>query len=136
MTAKWIDTGVNWLLPYVSLVTNDKDYKRICKSKGLNTNGEQWLRETAEALTHTFTNIAGRGQCICLVCIRPNKKDTIAAIAGLLAHEAYHVVNSRLEQMSEHSPGQEVMAYLIQFVTYRLIEDYMRQVHPGRKETF
>lgn len=136
MKAKWIDTGVNWLLPYISLVTNNEDFEAICKRKKLNRSEGVWLREGAEAITHTFINIAGQSQCICLVCIRPDKKETIAAVVGLLAHEAYHVVNSRLEQLGEHSPGQEVMAYLIQFVTYRLVNDYIRQVHPGRKETF
>lgn len=61
------------------------------------------------------------GEIICFVLLEAELRDP-DQLAALMAHEAVHAAEFVLEHFGEDEPGEEERAYLVQNVTYALLE--------------
>lgn len=112
------------LFPFVfGLCLNEEQYVREMKSLHVD-NHEQWGSVSQHACVHTFINEYSK-QEIALVCINLDRivQDEIdeITVVGICAHEAVHVFNVFIEFIKEKSPGEELQAYFIQWVTCILL---------------
>ena len=74
--------------------------------------------ESAYAQTNGF----GSGyDLICFVLLEAEVRDA-DQLAALMAHEAVHVSQIILDHFGEDEPGEETRAYLVQNVTYALLD--------------
>lgn len=87
-----------------------------------------WLRPGFNGCVHHF--ITGRGEAANVVCIGPTEGRDPIEVAGLLVHEAVHVVQNIVADMGERAPGDEFMAYVTQNVAMRLMDSYRKQTAP------
>jgi hypothetical protein len=84
-----------------------------------------WITPEKGAATHRFLN--ENGHRISLVCVDWKVKRTVTQIAGLVAHEATHVLQDTILQMGEEKPGDEFSAYLVQYITQQGLLYFMRK---------
>ena len=71
---------------------------------------------------HAQTNGFGSGEDLaCFVLLEAEVRDA-DQLAALMAHEAVHVAQIVLDHFGEDEPGEETRAYLVQNVTYALLE--------------
>ena len=71
---------------------------------------------------HAQTNGLDDGHdLVCLVLLEAEVRDA-DQLASLMAHEAVHVSQMILDHVGEDEPGEETRAYLVQGVTYALLE--------------
>lgn len=122
MKAKWLDR-IAMLLPYLSLCTTEKQYLKAVKHLAIKS-PSPWLSSNHGASMHTFTT---HEKITCIVCIKIDKKRPFAVTAGMLAHEAVHVMQELFESIGEKQPGHETEAYAVENCTRVLIEEYERQ---------
>lgn len=114
---RYFNTGP---LPFFfGMATSEKEFDRGCKRLGV---GKIDFSEK-DACTHSFQNTK-TGGLTCIVCIdgKGVKKHSRSQVAALLAHEATHVWQLVCEHMVEPSPGKEIEAYSIQWMTQLMIE--------------
>jgi hypothetical protein len=63
---------------------------------------------------------------VCLVTFGKEVKEYEPLnVMGVVTHEVTHVLQALWEDMGEESPGMEVQAYLQQFITIQLFQDYL-----------
>lgn len=67
----------------------------------------------ANATTHFLEK---DGVLTAVITMQNPKSRSIEQVAGLLAHEATHVVQEVWEQFGERQPGKEAEAYLVQHI--------------------
>ena len=71
---------------------------------------------------HAQTNGFDSGEdLVCFVLLEADVRDA-DQLAALMAHEAVHVSQIILDHVGEDEPGEETRAYLVQGVTYALLE--------------
>lgn len=71
---------------------------------------------------HAQTNGFDSGEdLVCFVLLEAEVRDQ-DQLASLMAHEAVHVSEIVLEHFGEDKPGEETRAYLVQNVTYALLD--------------
>lgn len=126
MSFKWRDRRMAQPGPYLTLVTNEADYLKAlkqCKAKPIH----DWIKTPqADATAHHLNHPDGN-RCT-IVAINITKEQTGVEIAGLLVHEAVHVVQDYFAYHGEHTPGIEQQAYAIQAVSQELMDEYARQL--------
>lgn len=126
MTFKWLDRRTAAPGPYLTLVRSDADYLRALRTLGVKS-ANDWIKTShADATAHYLDNKDGQ-RCV-IVAIRVTEKRTPIEIAGLLVHEAVHVVQDYFAWIGEHTPGSEQQAYAIQAVSQELMAEYARQI--------
>lgn len=76
------------------------------------------------ASVHTLTDNAGG--LVCLVTF-VDTGQTAGELAGIFAHEAFHVWRALCREIGEDNPGDEITAYAVQNITERLWDDLARQ---------
>lgn len=74
--------------------------------------------ESAHAQTNGFDS---GGVLICFVLLEAEVREA-DQLAALMAHEAVHVAQIILDRFGEDEPGEETRAYLVQGVTYALLD--------------
>ena len=74
--------------------------------------------ENAHAQTNGFDSGV---DLVCFVLLEADVRDA-DQLAALMAHEAVHVSEIVLDHFGEEEPGEETRAYLVQNVTYALLE--------------
>ena len=71
---------------------------------------------------HAQTNGFDSGDdLVCFVLLEAEVRDA-DQLAALMAHEAVHVSQIVLDHFGEDEPGEETRAYLVQDVTYALLD--------------
>lgn len=71
---------------------------------------------------HAQTNGFDSGDdLVCFVLLESEVRDG-DQLAALMAHEAVHVSQIVLDHFGEDEPGEETRAYLVQSVTYELLD--------------
>jgi hypothetical protein len=84
---------------------------------------DDWIKTPhADATAHHLFN--GKGDAVCIVCIRVKSTSTAIEIAGLLVHEATHAWQHYCERIGERHPGREQEAYGIQAIAQELMQAY------------
>ena len=74
--------------------------------------------ENAHAQTNGFDS---GDDLVCFVLLEAEVRDA-DQLAALMAHEAVHAAQIVLDHFGEDEPGEETRAYLVQSVTYALLE--------------
>ena len=74
--------------------------------------------ENAHAQTNGFDSGV---DLVCFVLLEADVRDA-DQLAALMAHEAVHVSQIVLDHFGEDEPGEETRAYLVQNVTYALLD--------------
>ena len=74
--------------------------------------------ENAHAQTNGFD---GGEDLVCFVLLEAEVREA-DQLAALMAHEAVHVAQIVLDHFGEDEPGEETRAYLVQGVTYALLD--------------
>lgn len=74
--------------------------------------------ENAHAQTNGFES---GDDLVCFVLLEAEVRDA-DQLAALMAHEAVHVSHIVLDHFGEDEPGEETRAYLVQNVTYALLD--------------
>lgn len=71
---------------------------------------------------HAQTNGFDSGEdLVCFVLLEADVREA-DQLAALMAHESVHVVQIILDHFGENEPGEETRAYLVQGVTYALLD--------------
>lgn len=125
MGFKWLDRRTAAPGPYLTLVRSEADYLKAikhCKAKPIH----DWIKTPQADATAHFLDHPDGGRCV-IVAIRVTGQSAIE-IAGLLVHEAVHIVQDYFARIGEHSPASEQQAYAIQGVAQELMAEYARQI--------
>lgn len=120
----WCNT-LRWFPgPYFTLCCNERQFQRVLAHLHYKNGDVAFVNNDANATTHTFTR---NGQSTCVVCLGPEaRKRTAAEVAGLIAHEAMHVLDEIWLAAGEKQPASEQKAYAIQHVVTELTRLYGR----------
>jgi len=122
MTVKWIDRAI-LTCDYVALCTSEKDFQRELRRLNIPTQQwSSWLSEGALATTHHL--VSTKGARASIVCMPMHNDLDGVEIAGLLVHEATHVLQEYFEYVGEDQPGKETQAYALQAISVRLMQAY------------
>ena len=92
----------------VRLTHSRKAYLRVLRRHDAMPDDIEALLEGSEALTNSF-DVPGVGLCN-VVYMRPDLGRDAAEDAGLLAHEATHVMQAYMDCIAEREPGDEMQA--------------------------
>lgn len=131
MKTKWLDRYGSIALPHICLCLTLEEYKRAIAPMGQYLSADQEWCEFGGARMHMFEN--ADGQQVCVVCIYPEAIARPAQIAGMLVHEAVHVVQYYMKGIGEKQPSDEFQAYTTQWVSQILIEEYARRIQENTK---
>ncbi len=123
-----------WLNPtlltcdHIGICFNEGDFHReLRRMKVPPSQWSSWLTEGALATTHHLTS--EKGSRASIVCI-PIRTDMDGVnIAGILMHEAMHVLQDYLEYIGEQAVGRETQAYAVQAISVRLMEAYRDELY-------
>ncbi len=108
----------------VRLMHSRKAYLKALRRFGAGADEVAEMLGWAEATTSTFT-VEGVGLCH-IVYMRPDLERSAAEDAGLIAHEATHVMQEYMAGIGEREPSDEFEAYVTQAVTTRLVGEHYR----------
>jgi hypothetical protein len=78
----------------------------------------------ADATVHHFEN--PKTLPVSLVCVDGSVKRSMASFAGLIAHEAVHVLQEVKRAMRETEPGAEWEAYTVQFILIEILHAWKK----------
>lgn len=121
-TITWLEMGA---IPInVGFTTSQRAFAKECRSFGVD-NSHEFLSGTGEASTHTFSDHDDNRNFQIVVTIH-KKKRTILDLVWLLAHEATHVWQGIRERLGEKTPGHEMEAYTVAWLTKCFVEEYLK----------
>lgn len=124
MKLRWLERN-SLVLPYMLLCLTEKEF--LAANKHLKVKETPiWTKSNHCATTHTYER-DDKITCIVCMCKENSKKYSLHSVIGLLAHEATHIWQAFCESIGEHAPSKEFEAYCIQFITQRLVEEYLHQ---------
>lgn len=102
------------------LVVSKKDAKKVIKKYKLDA-GDLPADIGSDAYAYHDPNTS-------IVVVRLIAEDlSLVEVMGLIVHEATHVKQYIMEQISEHNPSDEFEAYIMQEITKNLIQDYFKK---------
>lgn len=102
------------------LVVSKKDAKKVIKKYKLDA-GALPADIGSDAYAYHDPNTR-------IVVVRLIAEDlSLVEVMGLIVHEATHVKQYIMEQISEHNPSDEFEAYTMQEITKNLIQDYFKK---------
>jgi hypothetical protein len=122
---------MTWLDPtlirgdFLCLCTTEAEFVKELKRTKVPTPWPKWIDDDALAMTHFI--VTAKGNRASFVCLGNKKLDGIA-VAGLLVHEAVHVVQEYFRYIGEESPSIEFQAYSIQKVSTVLLHSYLEKL--------
>lgn len=127
MTIRWIDRTL-LTCDYVALCVSEKDFQReLRRLKIVPHQWSSWLSEGALATTHHL--ISDKGTRTSIVCTPIRTDWEGVEVAGLLVHEAMHVLQEYFEYIGETQPGRETQAYTLQALSVRLMQAYRDELY-------
>lgn len=111
--------------PYITLCITEAEYHRACRHFALpKEQWGPWVNAGSSATTHLLQ----RGHDIAsVVCLGPHEDVEPIMLAGLLVHEAVHIVEQLFRHMDEKTPGEETRAYLTQSISQQLMWMYVER---------
>ena len=111
--------------PHLALVTNQKEFDRLCKLNGLECD-EPYVRQGWQACTHSWRR-PKYGDVMCLVGIDMDMAAEMEPIdvAALIVHESVHVWQEARDMIGGE-PGRELEAYAIQNISSELMKAYLK----------
>ena len=115
--------------PYLALCLTEREFHTALRHLKLPKPYPVFVSRGAEATTHFLES--GR-HTAALVCVRVPDGITRAELCGLLVHEAVHVWQGFKRDIGETSPGDEVEAYVIQYIVQELITQHDKRT--GKKK--
>lgn len=126
MKTNWLDRRIAAPGPYLTLCTTEAEYKQALKECGVPALAP-WIKTAhADASCHYLDR--KDGNAVCVICIRVTPERNAVEIAGLLVHEAVHVVQDYFQRIGECAPAVEQQAYAIQAVSQELMAAYSEKV--------
>lgn len=126
MKVKWLD---NTLIvgPFLCLIKTKEELISLYERGDLDIPDPLPFDFSSEmACTLTFDQNNGE-QPIAAVCVGDFSKHNNSEIAGLIAHEASHVIDAYFEYIGEKTPSSEFKAYSIQTTVEKLMKDLKRK---------
>lgn len=115
---------------FLCLCTTEAEFVKELRRTKVPTPWPKWIDDDALAMTHYV--VTAKGNRASFVCIADKKLDGIPT-AGLLVHEAVHVVQEYFRYIGEESPSIEFQAYAIQEVSNHLMYAYRDKQLKKRK---
>ncbi|PJC14744.1 MAG: hypothetical protein CO066_05555 [Comamonadaceae bacterium CG_4_9_14_0_8_um_filter_60_18] len=122
---------VNWcdrtmlLGPYYCLVTTHEQFKQELKRLGIAKRDWPDYRPQQDATCYPLENQDGKSAFI--VAIRNWQGRNPVEVAGLLVHEATHVMQHTMRIIGENEPSSEFEAYMMQNISANLMQAFVEQ---------
>lgn len=111
--------------PYYTLCLAEDAFRKEAKRLKWADPG-RWIRtDMADATTHHA--VSADGSPCSIVCVRDAAGRDPIVVAGLLVHEAVHIWQRWCSDHGEDSPGDEVEAYAVQWISQQLMWEFVRQ---------
>lgn len=111
------------ILPEMEIaLTHSKKKARKAIRKAMGREQVDAFEESSGDACTTFITDAETGDRRYLIWMTNTLEFSAAQDAALLCHEAVHVVSDYLQSIGEDEPGDELVAYAVQFVAQNLIE--------------
>jgi hypothetical protein len=125
---KWLNQIPGHPLPYYTFIADEREYLALMKRMGV-AKPYRWINEGAHGTTH-YHMYKKLGD-IAVVCIDRAwiRTAPLYVLAGLIAHEAWHVWEKYMEMIDERKPSSEFSAYGME----RIVEELMREAVRFRK---
>lgn len=118
---KWLSESIGFVPAKFTLITNSNDFQKFQDKIGVKPEHRQgFLVGDLLAATYYFHRCESPGV---VVAIGMKRGRSINSYHGLLAHESVHVWKDVLRIVNESSPGEEIEAYAIQYITQQLFDE-------------
>ncbi len=112
--------NLGFLPTYVGYCPNKKSWKKEMERLG--------IKDEPYPETHgRCTRFIKDSDHTVIICINPREETTEVQVVGLIAHEASHAVDYICEDIGEVSPSSEFKAYLTQFITQNVYENWKNE---------
>lgn len=98
---------------FVGFTMSKKAYLKEMKRLEI-VNPSPFLSDNSNATCHHFVGKTGR---VSVIAMKRPTGVNVGQVAGLIAHEAVHVVQRLWDEIGETDPGHEAEAYLVQTIT-------------------
>lgn len=119
--AKWLSEAIPFVPAKFTLITNSKDFQKFQTKIGVKPENRMgFLVGDLLAATYFFHKADDPGVVVAMGIRKGRSLNTYHAV---LAHEAVHVWQDILEQVSETNPGDEISAYAIQYICQELFSE-------------
>lgn len=129
-TARWCDRKLCVLPFYLCIVFSEEAYYQEMESAEVHRKHHgAWIGEGSHGTCSFERN--KYGNLICIVSFDINPERTPIQIAGLMVHEACHVVDRYFREIGESRPDEEHRAYSTQWIAQEMMEQYVQQQHPS-----
>lgn len=125
---RWCDRNL-CVLPFHLCVVFSEDayYEEMEAAKVHRKHHGAWKGENCSGTTTFEKN--ENGNLICIVAFDISPERTPIQIAGLIVHEACHVVDRYFREIGESRPDEEHRAYSTQWIAQEIMEQYVQQQH-------
>lgn len=118
---------------FIGLCFDEKVFHREMKRLGIEDPGGFLAHEHAAATLHHFTG--KEGQVVYLMSVGPIKGKSKEMVAGLIAHEAMHVIQGmQVDFAGGKTLGGEAEAYLIQMIVQEALQTLWKSSKVRRME--
>jgi hypothetical protein len=127
--SRWLSRDLGATAPYYKLCVTEDDFVRVAKrfTKRPKDALPPWVTPGCNATVHRFYT---EGDMFCVVCVDSEQVNGHYEMAGVMAHEAWHVVENYFDSIGEDEPASEQTAYAIGRVAAELTVSYLEQVSP------
>ena len=120
---EWLNRSVVVPNVYYALCVDKKTFYKELKNRKIE-HKQKFISFGKGATVHIFED--NKDNTICIVCINPTKSPGIKEYA-LLVHEAMHIWEEVMKDLSEKFPSSEFAAYTIQTISHSLMKSYKKQ---------
>ena len=121
MKVKWLSRNLAAPGPHLTLCTTENQFAQALKDLGT-AKDVPWISPGANATCHIIDRVGGDQACVVCMHVLPERKPI--EVAGLLVHEAVHVVQEYFKHIGEREPAIEQYAYAVQCVSQELMAAY------------
>lgn len=105
---------------YVGFTMSPKAFRREMKRLKVDGPPAFLLRATADATTHFLEK---NGVMTFIVAMRKSGKRAPEQVAGVISHEAMHIIQWLWAELGEREPGKESEAYLMQHIVQCCLQE-------------
>lgn len=118
---------------FIGLCFDERVFQKEMKRLDVRTKVDFLGSERAHATFHHF--VSGKGDSIYLLALGPVRGRTKEQIAGLVAHEAVHIIQQMQEDIAlGKSLGHEAEAYLVQMIVQEALQSLWKSNKVRRLE--
>lgn len=103
---------------FIGLVFEERAFNAEMKRFGINGRAKFLSHDRAGATLHEF--VSPNKSCVWLLALGPVKGRTKEQVAGLVAHEAVHIIQMMREELGDL--GKEGEAYLVQMIVQEALQ--------------